>query len=324
MGTDGFGSSIVIALAALLWLAYLVPTWFRRREYLSTERNAVRLQQTLRIMAETAEVPETVRVENSVRGVVHQERLLKKELQRQDAIARAQAAANDRAAAKAAATEFERSQAARAAATTVAAPSEVVATVMVPLATRRLRRTRGIVSLVLLASLVGAGFGVAQLLASTSWVLLAGAGFGAVTSIALLARLATIGRARATIVRVPQAQAPQAQAWVDHAGPAKAEDTGWMPVPVPKPLYLSRPQVERAVAASLEAAAGLRQAAAESERALREAQEAGEVTPIRRPAPVAAPARPSRFASMGYVETAGSGTPDVDAVLARRRASAAS
>ena len=62
MGFDGLSSGVVIALAAILWLVYLVPTWFRRREYLATERNAVRLQQTLRIMAETAELPGQVRV----------------------------------------------------------------------------------------------------------------------------------------------------------------------------------------------------------------------------------------------------------------------
>src|SRR5690606_25708013 len=45
MGFEGLSSSVVIVLAAVLWLVYLVPTWLRRREYLSTERNAVRLQQ---------------------------------------------------------------------------------------------------------------------------------------------------------------------------------------------------------------------------------------------------------------------------------------
>ena len=65
MGLEGVGSSVVIALAAILWLVYLIPTWFRRREYLSTERNALRLQQTMRILAETAETPEPARVEIS-------------------------------------------------------------------------------------------------------------------------------------------------------------------------------------------------------------------------------------------------------------------
>ncbi len=44
----------MLAVATGLWFLYLVPTWLRRREYLSTERTATRLQQTLRVMAETA------------------------------------------------------------------------------------------------------------------------------------------------------------------------------------------------------------------------------------------------------------------------------
>ena len=30
MPADGVGSSVIIALAALLWLAYLIPVWLRR------------------------------------------------------------------------------------------------------------------------------------------------------------------------------------------------------------------------------------------------------------------------------------------------------
>lgn len=55
----------MLAIAAVLWLAYLLPTWLKRREYLATERNAVRLQQTIRVLAETAQVPEVVRAARS-------------------------------------------------------------------------------------------------------------------------------------------------------------------------------------------------------------------------------------------------------------------
>ncbi|BDZ63634.1 hypothetical protein [Agromyces mangrovi Wang et al. 2018] len=41
----------------MLWIAYLLPSWVRRGQYLATERNTVRLQQTLRILAETSETP---------------------------------------------------------------------------------------------------------------------------------------------------------------------------------------------------------------------------------------------------------------------------
>src|SRR3954453_20984185 len=69
MGGESAGGGLVVALAAVLWLVYLMPSWLRRRQYLATERNAVRLQQTLRILAETAEVPAEVRAEVHARSV---------------------------------------------------------------------------------------------------------------------------------------------------------------------------------------------------------------------------------------------------------------
>ena len=77
MGIDGIGSSIIIALAAVMWFLYLIPTWFKRQEYLATERNAVRLQQTMRILAESAEMPSVVRVEATARTVAAQQRALR-------------------------------------------------------------------------------------------------------------------------------------------------------------------------------------------------------------------------------------------------------
>ena len=100
MPVDGIGSGVIIVLAALLWLAYLVPSWLRRREYLATERNALRLQQTLRILAESAEIPEAIRVEATARSAARQEKVLREQLQRTEAVARAQDAAAARAAAR--------------------------------------------------------------------------------------------------------------------------------------------------------------------------------------------------------------------------------
>ena len=67
--SGGLGGGVMLALAAGLWLVYLVPSWLRRREYLATERNAVRLQQTLRVLAATAEVPDAVRAETNARSI---------------------------------------------------------------------------------------------------------------------------------------------------------------------------------------------------------------------------------------------------------------
>ena len=91
----GLGTSIVLLVAVVLWVAYLVPVWTRKREYLATERNAIRLQQTLRIMAESAEAPEELRLEADARTIaVHQkavakEQRLKQALEHAKAVARA-------------------------------------------------------------------------------------------------------------------------------------------------------------------------------------------------------------------------------------------
>jgi hypothetical protein len=74
MDGTGAGTAIMIAVAAVLWFVYFVPTWLRRREYLATERTATRLQQTIRVMAETAEVPEEVRVAVTARDAARVER----------------------------------------------------------------------------------------------------------------------------------------------------------------------------------------------------------------------------------------------------------
>ena len=308
MGADGVGSSVIITLAAVLWLAYLVPTWLRRREYLATERNALRLQQTLRIMAETSELPQQVRAENTARNAAKQERVLKQQLQRTAAIAEAQ----DAALARAAARRLAETQPAIAADVATSSP-----------ASRRLRRSRAITAAILLAGLVSTGLGVAQFAASGAWMLPALGIAVTVGCFGMLGQMASVGRARAELARSlrsrPAVVVKAARAVIAPAAPVQ---TTWTPVPVPKPLYMSRPAPERALVASLEAAAELRQAAADAERRLRGAHEAPEVTPIRPAASSvsALSAVPSRFARMGFVEEQPETRTDLDAVLRRRRA----
>ena len=186
MGAAGFGSSVIIALAAVLWLAYLVPTWLRRREYLATERNALRLQQTLRIMAETAEVPQEVRVETTARNAAQLERVLKNQLRRTAAIAEAQAAAVARAAAR----RLAETQPALAADVAITSP-----------ASRRLRRSRAVTAAILFAALAGSGLGIAQFVASGAWTLLAGGSAVTLGCFAMLGQMASVGRARAELAR---------------------------------------------------------------------------------------------------------------------------
>lgn len=301
MGAAGFGSSVIIAIAAVLWLTYLVPTWLRRREYLATERNALRLQQTLRIMAETAEVPTQIRAEASARNAAHQERVLTKQLQRAQLIAEARDAAVVRAAAR----TLRLTQPA------IAADIAVNSS-----ASRRLRRSRAITSVILLLALIGSGVGIAEVIASGTMTLLVIGATVTLGSFVMLGQMASVGRARAALARslrsrtVAPIEIPRVV-----VQPVAVPQATWTPVPVPKPLYMSRPAPERSLVTSLEAAADVRQAVADAARRLREAQNAPGVIPIS-----ASSTAKSRFARMGFIEDQPDARPDLDAVLRRRRA----
>lgn len=310
MEISGLSSGVMLALAAGLWLVYLIPSWLRRREYLATERNAVRLQQTLRVLAESSEVPVEVRAETSARSVAAFQRSLRQQQQLADAVAKARDAAAERSASR----KLVEAQPALAA---------VVNSRSV--ATRRLRRTRAATSTIFVASVatlvVQLVLALATGIAAGAPAVLAFAAVGAVTSFAMLGRLASINRARAAAyaqppVRVARRSAPQARQSVQ----APVVEKAWTPVPVPKPLYLSRPAPEPVRIVADEVAAELRAAADVAEQRLRAAQAAAAAAaaaPAVEPIPIT---RPSRFAAMGIVEETTTAAPDLDAVLRRRRA----
>ncbi|WP_449283160.1 hypothetical protein [Leucobacter sp.] len=79
------GGGVIFVIAALLWAAVLVPAWIRRREFRAAERNAARLQRTLRVLAETAEVPQEVHLEATARQALAHEKLLRTAQKRQEA-----------------------------------------------------------------------------------------------------------------------------------------------------------------------------------------------------------------------------------------------
>ncbi len=298
----------MVAVAAVLWVAYLMPTWSRRKQYQATERNAVRLQQTLRILAETAEVPQQVRLEATARTVAEQQRVLARVEQSERAEAQTIADA---------ARDVRRAAAAVAAASTPRLPESPGKKL------RRLRRFRSMVSLILLAGLVLAGSGIAPALAGSFTTLVSG-GVVMVAAFGILGRLATVARS-ARIVRL---EAPvELPVLIGQTfEPVQLEESPavaatWTPQPLPRALHLSRGSIAQTAMASVEAANQLRKAAAEAEVARRAAALAEEanraVTPIARPAVAAVP---SRFASMGIVGETEPGMTDLDAVLRRRRA----
>lgn len=320
---------MIIALAAVMWFLYLVPTWLRRREYLATERNAVRLQQTMRILAESAEMPSVVRVEATARTVAAQQRALRQQ--------------QGHTTSRSARSRLEGSRPA------TPLPDQAQLTVDAGVRTRRrLRRSRALASLVLLVSLFGVGFGVSAATAG-NWLLLAVSIAVGAGSIALLGQAATVTHARADLRRVSMVSASSSTLH-DEADYAPERRAGWVPVPVPKPLYLAEqapsvvsarahvaaqsraadPAKQADVPAEFDHAAALRAASAEAERSLRAAQASPEVARIGRPvaepvAPaaestVASTAAPSRFASMGVIDPEASNATDLDEILRRRRA----
>jgi hypothetical protein len=302
MEFSGSGAGIMLALAAVLWLLYLLPSWFKRREYLATERNAIRLQQSLRVLAQTAEVPEVVRVESSARSVAQQERIRRDlEKRRRAQERRAAAEARSRSAAAARATRsFAIPEPVAPVAPAVPARVGSAPVPAVPAArVARLRRTRMLATLMLAAAL-GSGLVLGGVIATSGASLLASAGIGTsgvlgITAIAVLNRLAAVSRSLAPAA--PQRRT--AQAFADLA-PLEPEVREWTPVPLPKPLYMSKPLVDPPVMADPR----------EDER-ITAAVDAGEVTQL-------APA--SRFAAMGRIELASGPAPDLDAALRRRRA----
>ena len=68
---------VIVLVAVLLWMLYLLPSWRGRFQYDAAERNAVRLNQALRVLAETSETPGEVRLELNARTALAQQKLAK-------------------------------------------------------------------------------------------------------------------------------------------------------------------------------------------------------------------------------------------------------
>ncbi|TPW75606.1 hypothetical protein [Schumannella soli] len=317
MELTGLGTALMVAVAALLWFAYLIPTWTRRREYLATERNAARLQQAIRVMAEAAETPEEVRLEATARDVAHQARLMREQDRQRVAREEAELAAERR--------------------------KESPQIVSARRSRGRLRRVRLISATGMLAGLVVVA--VQGLVLATGgatvagWTVLVVSGLVAATSIGTLR---TLARRRVAAPSLADSATPTRQQLRDFAMEQSAAPrvaSGWTPVPVPKPLYIGTPQRQLAEP-SVDAQRRMRAAAAEAERRLRAAHtepevvafpsRAAEQSPAARAerpaasaaaAPNAAPAAaPSRWSSMGVVGDVDRSGLDLDEVLRRRRA----
>ena len=247
----GLGGGVIIAFAAVLWLLYLTPTWLRRREYLRTERTAVRLQQTLRVLAETAEVPEEVRAEVSARSVADRHRALREAARRAEQVVRPRTAAAERAVLRSGRGPRRPKQ-------RLDAAARVTQT--------RLRRSRVLAANVLVVGLTLAGWGASDVVAGgPSEFLIAGV-VVSLAAVALLQRSSTVAAAHRAVDAVDQAVVvPETpRSFTDWQREEPGRPT-WTPVPVPRPLYLQREEASTPTRDQVATAASLRAAHAAPE-----------------------------------------------------------
>jgi len=334
MSGDFLGGGLVFAIAAALWIVYLIPTWLRRHTFDATERNAVRMQQTIRALAETSELPTEMRVEASARAVAEQKRLLRD------------------------AENYARGQLRAATAKAIGYDDAGVR------ARARRRGQRLMATAVLLASVIGIATGTTFMVTNQGWQLLA---LSCVAFAVAIIVQNELSGAVAISTHGSDAHGRVSQVFADHAPVSSEVDSrSWTPTALPRPMHLSQGSIAAAVIASQAAAERLRLSGAEEALIERLRTAGGVSTPIRVSAPAArvglsdvraqfatqtalphsaqsasqvsetrqavaatvpgvAPApAPSRFAGMGIVgdtvTEAQAGNLDLDAVLRRRRA----
>lgn len=334
MNGQGLGGGILLAVGALLWGAYFLPVWTKRRQFNAAQKNALRIQRTLRILAETAEVPEEVRVEATARQALAHERML-------EATGRSHVAEHEVKLAEAKLAEQEAKREARKALRR--------ARTLKREAFRRshaMNITRTVTALIALVALLGIVVGITLALIGVTTAVLAISSLTILVTIAMLIAIAPRG---ARIAEKPVARSRTAQAvHVPLETEVRAPSVQRRSVtPRANPARVASPQ-QPASAVQVEQAKRLldiaRQQAERDQRAMMDAQrdatraEPSSATqavrqraPQRPGAPANAPQRPvarpqqpakvnaTALQSLGMLDELESGMPDLDAALLRRR-----
>jgi hypothetical protein len=256
---------VIVLVAVLLWMLYLLPSWRGRFQYNAAERNAVRLNQALRVLAETSETPGEVRFELNARTALAQQKLAKRVQSEREA------------------AELEKLR------------EELAATRADPVIrrARARRRVRMSATSALVVGLGVTGLGIWQIIAAGSSVLVWIGG-----AVVLIAGV-TLQRMAAVATRVARATHVVAAPAVPRIAP-ELHDQGratWTPRPLPEPLVSVAGSRAQAAQAQIEAQEQRRKAARVA--ALRERAE--QMAPE---APVALPAASSPYARMGFVDDA--------------------
>lgn len=252
MGGQVLGGGVIVLVAVALWLVYLLPSWHGRHQFNAAERNAVRLNQALRVLAETSETPDAVRLELNARTALAQQRL-------------ARAAQSEREQA-----DLERTRAELALATlqakaeAAAARESAAARARAENARPELRRARArrrarlIATIVVSLALALGVWGGFQVVATGSQLMLWSAAVVGAGALLMLQRMSRVQRR--TEVRVVASPAVRVAGSVQDVSLA-SDRVAWTPRELPRPLTASAGSRAATVLDEAEARDALRRAA---------------------------------------------------------------
>lgn len=333
MQTQALGGGLLLAVAALLWALYFLPTWAKRRQFRTAEHNALRIQRTLRMLAETSEVPDEVRLEASAKAALAQERLLASSERIAVAEQRARLAEAKLAERKAA---LEAREAKRQAALM---RRELLKR------TRLARAVRAVMAVLALFALIGMGTGLVFGAMGLGWAVVSASAGALLVSVLTLLTLAPMPqqllehKTRPRSVVTPPVAVVNPAPTVRHEVPRvrqhTPERTVAAQVPRQRPAAdLTPASAEEVAAAKLLLERARATAEAQQRRAATQAAESGEG--VRRPAPERAPQRATqrtplrpgepelgqrtRLNAMGVLDDMPEELPNLDQALQRRRA----
>lgn len=285
--TDYFGGGLVFAVAAGMWLLFLIPSWMRRRSTARTESAASRVNELM-------QDPEGILAQTKA-GRAKREELLESERIAHQKLLASKAAAR-----------------------------EVTAQENAAIARHRRKSARLSFFILFVASLLTVGAGYLLLgYVGTPIMMYAGAG-GAV---AALLGFQIVGIFARRSVRLSSAPAPAPQVRVPEYRPVEQPEVdprAWVPRPLPKPASLQAGSLAAATVAQMSVAERIRQAArAEALRARLDDAAAIAQTRSVRPEPVreGAPVEVAMSDVLARATSAGeSSTLDLDEVFRRRAA----
>jgi len=298
------GGGVIVLVAVALWLMYLLPSWYSRHQYNAAERNALRLNQALRILAETSETPQEVRFELNARTALAQQRLARRaqaereelakkaQAEREAIVRRTQAERDELARREIAERELAELERRRAALEEARRERSRARSLPEARRARSRKRARRMIAVVWLAALVLVGGGtwlaMTGLTTAPLWagVALVVAGL-TLTTCAARVRVREAARARAAVrVEAAPVTAP--------APEIMEPERGWSPRELPRPLTASAGSRAAAVLDGADARETLRRAALEE--SIRERAER------RRPPSIDTAARASRSAEDEEIE----------------------